>query len=61
MRSSDGGETEEQPSDLDVLKSVWKISDKKPPRERPPEKVNTDIYNVPRNGQQIPHRRHPSR
>lgn len=63
MRLFDGGgesDDLEQPSNLDVLKSVWKISDKKIPREQPPEKVNTNIYNVPQTGQRIPHRPRPS-
>ena len=64
MRPLNGGddvEEPDQPSSLEILKSVWKISDKKPPREVPPEKVNTNIYNVPQTGQRIPHRPRPSR
>ncbi|MBU0677494.1 MAG: hypothetical protein KJ626_05200 [Verrucomicrobia bacterium] len=32
------------PSELDMMKAVWRINEKKPKREMPPPNVNTDIY-----------------
>ena len=41
---------------VDLLKRLWNIRDKRPPRETPPPDVRTDIYSVPPTSRRIPQR-----
>lgn len=55
-RSTSDGAEEKIPPALRLLKSMWKIPEKKPAREMPPPAVVHDIYCVPEHKPLIPQR-----
>ena len=46
-------------SGLEILKSIWNIKDSKPQnQEHISNPVSSDIYSVPDQSNQVPHRKH---
>ncbi|MFH0953544.1 MAG: hypothetical protein V1873_04370 [Verrucomicrobiota bacterium] len=53
--------TADEISGLTLLKEIWNIQDQAPRREPAPNKVSSDIYNMPATSSRFPHRSRPSR